>query len=97
MTDEEFRGLIGHVDDVLGILMQHPDEATREQIAALLQGLDAIHREGLTRLVTGLRQRREFEALCGDPVIEVLLGLYGLVELNLPEPRSLVQLGSRRA
>lgn len=80
--------LIRHVDDLLADLERHPDPVTRERVVVLLQGLDALHREGLERLAARLREGGDGEALdeaSRDPIVRTLLGLYGLAELDLPE------------
>lgn len=88
MKYEAYVSLLASVDDLIRVLQEHPEEGTREQVAALLGGIDAVHREGLERLV---ERFREFggdalvERLADDPVVRTLLGLYDLAELDLPE------------
>jgi hypothetical protein len=85
---ESYLRLIRQVDDLVASFDDHPDEATRERVAALLGGIDLLHREGLTRLSEGLKNHGMgpvLEAVAGDPVVRTLLGLYDLAELDLPE------------
>lgn len=85
MSYETYVNLIRQLDELVVLFEQHPDPATREQAGALLSGLDLLHREGLTRLLGVLRDAGALDQATGDPVVETLLGLYDLVDLNLPE------------
>ncbi|MDQ4077537.1 MAG: hypothetical protein M3220_14985 [Chloroflexota bacterium] len=88
MPYETYVNLIQQLDDLVAIFEHHPDPTTREQVTALLSGVDLLHREGLRRLVESLREAGGDELLeraAADPVVEILLGLYDLVELDLPE------------
>ena len=88
MSYETYVNLIRQLDELVAVFEEHPDPATREQAVALLSGLDALHREGLGRLVSALREAGAQELLSravADPVVKVLLGLYDLVDLGLPE------------
>jgi hypothetical protein len=84
--------LIQQLDELVVHLEQHPMPETREQVTALLSGLDMLHREGLKRMVDCLHAAGAEAALqqaAEDPVVEIMLGLYDLVELDLPpEPPS---------
>ncbi len=85
---ESYIHLIQQLDELVALFEQHPDPATRERVTSLLSGLDLLHREGLKRLVDALRAAGAEEALhqaTADPVVAILLGLYDLVELDLPE------------
>lgn len=84
-----YLSLIRSVDDLIRIIEDHPDERTREQVTALLTGIDALHREGLERLLGRLRDfagEELVERVAADPVVETLLGLYGLRELEAVGP-----------
>jgi hypothetical protein len=84
---EGYIRLIQQIDDLVLQLERTPDEATRAQVSALINGLDMLHREGLKRLVERLHAAGAGDALqvaADDPVVEILLGLYDLVELDLP-------------
>lgn len=88
MNHETYLGVIRTVDDLIRIFEDHPDERTRERMTALLTGVDAIHREGLERLlarVGDLAGDEVVERLADDPVVETLLGLYDFAELDVPE------------
>lgn len=83
-----YLNLIEQVDSLVTGFEDHPDPITREQVIALLSGLDALHREGLDRLMAIVRMAdapevlKRFEA---DPIVRILLGLYDLAELDLPQ------------
>jgi hypothetical protein len=84
----DYFDVIREVDALIAELQRHPDPETRAQAEALLGGLDALHREGLGRLIAALHTGGAGdlveEAARADPVIGVLLGLYDLVPLALP-------------
>lgn len=99
MPEETYRLLVGQLDELISIFEAHPDPVTQEQVAALLTAVDILHREALTRLVQGLR-RSGGDALvdaqiASDPVVELLLGLYGLADLDLPEEEESADAPSR--
>lgn len=88
MPYETYVNLLRQLDDLVTIFEHHPDPTTREQVAALLSGLDLLHREGLGRLVGALRGAGADELLdqaTADPIVKTLLGLYDLVDLDIPE------------
>jgi hypothetical protein len=85
---EHYLMLAAELDELIAKLGAHPDEATRDQVVALLQRVDLLHREGLLRLVEALRGAGAGDALdraAEDPVVRVLLGLYGLADLGVEE------------
>lgn len=91
LSYETYLNLIRHLDDLVAAFEQHPDAATREQAGALLSGLDALHREGLTRLIGALREAGAgtlVDQAAADPVVATLLGLYDLGDLDLPAEAS---------
>src|SRR5919204_5382305 len=85
MLYEHYLALAAELDERIAALEAHPDEATRDQLVGLLQRVDLLHREGLLRLVDGLRAAGAGDALdraAEDPVVRILLGLYGLADLG---------------
>src|SRR5215210_2250104 len=88
MPYETYMNLLRQLDDLIAIFEHHPDPATREQAAALLSGLDMLHREGLGRLVGAIRDAGAdalLDQATEDPVVKTLLGLYDLADLDIPE------------
>ena len=88
MLYEHYLALAAELSDRIAALDQS-DEATRDQLFELLQRVDLLHREGLIRLVDALRAAGAGEALeraAEDPVVRVLLGLYGLISILWREP-----------
>jgi hypothetical protein len=89
MLHEHYLDLLDRIDRQIAAFDEHPDEGVREQTAALLRNVDLLHREGLVRLVAALRADgaadRLERAVAADPVVRILLGLYGLAELDLPD------------
>lgn len=70
------------LDGLIQDLAEHPDAAVRERVAALLDGVDALHRAALGRLV-GLLQAPGAEATWArvqrDPIVRATLLLYDLL------------------
>ena len=89
MLYEHYLDLAAELDEMIAALDAHADESTREQLLGLLQRVDLLHREGLLRLTDALRADGAGEALdravAADPVVRILLGLYGLADLGLEE------------
>lgn len=87
MDYEAYLGLIRSVDVLIEGMATQPDEKGRARVEALLSGLDALHREGLERLVERLKDfggQELVERLTDDPVVKTLLALYDLAELDVP-------------
>ena len=87
MLYEHYLALAAELDAMIAAVDAHPDAAVRDHIVALLQRVDLLHREGLLRLVDALRGAGAGDALARataeDPVVRILLGLYGLAELGV--------------
>lgn len=89
MREEEYLHLVRRLDEFLGAFEENAPAEVQEQVGNLLTGVDLLHREGLQRLVGGLREAGAGEAVdrvAGDDrVVAILLGLYDLAELPVPE------------
>lgn len=82
LTEEEFQLAVQRLDDLVREFEALPYPQIRERVFALLQAVDAIHREGISRLVRLLRDRGHaglIDAAAGDPAVRVLLMLYDLL------------------
>lgn len=85
MSNEQWDALIGEVDALVGLMEALPHGEVRTNVFRLLDGIDAIHRESLRRLVR-LFKEGVLEKVVSDPAIHTLLELYDLLP---PEPAQL--------
>lgn len=89
MTASEFEALLSRVDTLIAEFERHSDPDVRQLALDLLHGIDAVHREGIARLVDLMNQRFPRllqEAAVADPVIRLLLVLYDLAPSAPPDP-----------
>lgn len=63
-------------------LLEHPHEEVRELGRAVLEAVDAIHREGLTRMAALLDHHDLLRLAASDAAIAELLDLYDLVPIS---------------
>lgn len=73
------------VDRAISALESHPDPAVREAVKVLLEGIDAVHRTGLTHLaqaVHGMAGEAFLNRLTADPAIRLLLMSYNLITVD---------------
>jgi hypothetical protein len=85
MLYEHYLDLAAGVDRLIKSLQTHPDARVRDEVEQLLQRLDLLHREGLVRLADALRSAGAGDIVtraAADPIVRILLGLYGLIELE---------------
>jgi Fe-S cluster biogenesis protein NfuA len=68
----ELQQLIEGFDDI-------PDPAVKRGVFRVLDLLDLLHREGLTRVAGGLTATGFFDKALDDPVVAHLFGIYGLL------------------
>jgi len=84
-TDAAPRDVLEDVDRLIGELSAHSDRSVRENTAALLEGIDSVHRAALTHLM-GAIQSMGGEAfvnrLSADPAIRLLLMSYDLLAVD---------------
>jgi len=79
------RDILADVESAIGELQAHPESAVREASARLLEGIDAVHRIGLTHLVQaihGLTGDTLINRLVADPAIRMLLMSYDLIAVD---------------
>ncbi|HUF38227.1 MAG TPA: NifU family protein [Anaerolineales bacterium] len=85
--------LLDHLNGLIAAFMDHPDERTRQAVFALLQSLDALHREAFKRLAAYLNDRSAghllVEAAQTDRLLQTALDLYDI--LPHPEVESRVE------
>lgn len=82
-TNEEWLTLLDAVNGQIGALDTVLEPAQHEQVLALLQGIDAVHREALHRLVR-LFKEGVVEQVITDPAIHTLFGMYDLLPPEQP-------------
>lgn len=85
LTDEQFQIAGQHLAELVEEFERLPYPAVQEMVFDLLQTIDALHREALTRLVIGVRASGGGEGIdraAIDPVARTLLELYDLVEFD---------------
>lgn len=82
LTVEEFQAVCRRLDELVREFEDLPFPEVREHVFDLLQTVDALHREGLGRLVGFLRehnQGRWVDRAAEDSIIQTVLELYDLV------------------
>lgn len=85
MTDESvpFEEVVDRIADLAENLLQHPDATVAGTASELLDWVDALHRDGIGRLVEMVREWRGeifLEAAARDPIVGSLFAAYGLGE-----------------
>jgi nitrite reductase/ring-hydroxylating ferredoxin subunit len=79
------RDVLADVEAAIGTLQAHPDAVVRDATAKLLEGIDAVHRTGLTHMVHaihGLTGDTLINRLIADPAIRMLLMSYDLIAVD---------------
>lgn len=84
--------MLAHVDHLVRELERLPDPQIKKRVFDLLQGIDALHREALHRLVR-LFKEGVLEKVVTDPAIRTLMELYDLLP---PEPEAAAKPAPRR-
>lgn len=82
-TNEEWQALVAEVSAAIGAIDEIDDADLRGQVLSMLQGIDAIHREALQRLVR-LFKEGVLEQVVTDPAIRTLMGMYDLLPPEEP-------------
>lgn len=78
LGNEEWGSLVARVDHLVREMERLPDPRVRKRVFELLQGIDALHREALHRLVR-LFKEGVLEKVITDPAIRTLMELYDLL------------------
>lgn len=79
------RDILAEVDRAIADLQSHPDPAVRQAATTLLEGIDAVHRAGLTHLVHalhGMTGDTLINRLISDPAVRMLLMSYDLIAVD---------------
>lgn len=80
---QEYEELLDWIANAVAWLDEIEDEATREQIFAVLDGIDALHRNALARLVERAEEvggNELLQHLADDEVVALLFDLYDVTE-----------------
>lgn len=80
MSNDDWDQLLADVNGRIESMEALADEAMKRRVFELLQGVDAIHREALRRLVRLFREG-VLEQVVSDPAIHTLMELYDLLPL----------------
>lgn len=80
MTDAEFEDLLTHLDALVTEFERHPDPVVSARALEMIQHVDAVHREGLGRLVALIARRdpEGLEEMAREPIVRILFALYDL-------------------
>ena len=79
------RDVLADVDRAMSKLQAHPDATVRDAVNTMLEGIDAVHRAGLTHLVSalhGMSGDTVINRLIADPAIRMLLMSYDLIAVD---------------
>lgn len=85
LTDEEFRDVCRHLDELVRQFEDLPFPEVRDHVFELLQMVDALHREGLGRLVGFLRDHNQgswIDRAAEDDAVQALFTLYDLIPMD---------------
>lgn len=77
--------VLEEVSSLIASLQSHPDPIVREQLDALLAGIDAVHRTALSHMfdaVQGMGGESLVNRLTADPAIRLLLMSYDLLAVD---------------
>ena len=88
LSNQEWDALIARVNGLVESMESLPEGDLKDQVFRMLDGIDAIHREGLRRLVR-LFKEGVLEQVVSDPAIHTLMELYDLLPPD-GEPASAV-------
>lgn len=83
--DTEFQHLLEWIGQGVAAMEQIQDQTIREQVFALLDGVDLVHRQGLQRVLEMIGATGGGAALpriTEDPIVHSLLDMYDLLPVN---------------
>jgi len=82
-TNEEWQDLVAQAGAMISALDAIEDESVKSNVFNALEGVDALHREALHRLVR-LFKEGVLEQVITDPAINTLMGMYDLLPPEEP-------------
>ena len=82
---QDFDEATERIPELIGTLGAHPDTTVRQQVDELLQCVDRVHRQALTRLAGLLQHHSLLDHACGDPLVGTLFDLYDLAPEEVEE------------
>ncbi len=82
-TNEEWQDLVAQAGSMLTSLDEIEDEDVKARVFGAMDGVDALHREALHRLVR-LFKEGVLEQVITDPAINTLMGMYDLLPPDEP-------------
>jgi len=77
--------VLEEIERLIATLEAHPDLGVRDNVKALLQGIDSVHRTALEKFVAAIQSMAGeafLRRLYGDPAIRLLLMSYDLVPVD---------------
>lgn len=84
-TEVSREDILDEISRIIGALESHSDPAVRENIAALLAGIDTVHRTALSHLfgvIQGMGGEAFVNRLTADPAIRLLFMSYDLLAVD---------------
>ena len=85
LSNEAWEALLASLNQRIEQMENLPEVDTRRKVFALLDDIDAVHREALHRLVR-LFKEGVLEKVVTDPAIHTLMELYDLLPAAMAEP-----------
>lgn len=76
---------IARIETLIDAVESYSDPSIKRTVFELLDWLDALHRDGLSRLAGGLASIGYFDKAMDDPLVAKLFSIYGLLEVEDPE------------
>lgn len=84
-TEVSRADILDEISRIIGALESHSDPAVRQNVAALLQGIDTVHRTALSHLfgvIQGMGGEAFMNRLTADPAIRLLFMSYDLLAVD---------------
>ena len=85
MSNDDWDALLARLNGLIQTLEELPSGEVKSAVFETLEGVDALHREALRRLVR-LFKEGVLEKVVSDPAIHTLMELYDLLPDEIEEP-----------